>query len=137
MQISSTGAANLAALRTVNVKQPASQPTTANEDPAAMIRDITRDGMKGYMKWQMEELKKKVAAKVMQQMGITTEDLQKMAPEVRKNVEDLIAKEVERIMRQMIAEQMQKENKSAFPMAQAAATGAAAAGEAQLLNLRV
>jgi hypothetical protein len=79
-----------------------------DESPAEILRKITSRGISSMWEWQMEELKKKVAAKVMQEMGVSPESLAAMSPEARMSIEEKIMKEVERRIEEAMRNGLEK-----------------------------
>ncbi len=88
------------------------------DDPAAILKKITSRGISGYWEWQMEELKKKVAEKVMQEMGVTPESLAAMSPEARMSIEEKIMKEVERRIEEAMRNGMEKKQQQPIDIGQ-------------------
>ena len=121
---------NAVPLTTGGTNSPAGSDTFAKlmegSDPAAMLRDMTKDGVKSMWKWQLEQLKKKVADQVMKEMGVTPESLAKMDVKSRMGVEDKIMKEVERRVKEMVDSQMAQDHKNPFGTISAATPSARA-----------
>jgi hypothetical protein len=114
----------------------------SNDSPEAMMKSLTSDGIDGYWKWQLQQLTAKITGEVMAEQGLTRDAVEKMPPEQRAALEDAIVKEVERRVKQIVAEDMKKkENQTEMqpsaavtpnaatsaPSAQSSATGQASA----------
>jgi len=82
------------------------------QSPEEILKAITENGITSMWQWQMEELKKKVAAEVMSEMGITPEQLAAMPETERMNLEAKIMEEVERRIKDMVAESMRKKDET-------------------------
>lgn len=80
------------------------------EDPAALLHEITKDGVEGMLKWKIEEMKKKIAAEVMASKNITKESLAAMSAEERAATQDMIMREVQEKLKEAMNEQMKREN---------------------------
>ncbi len=89
-----------------------------NDDPATMLKKITSRGISSMWEWQLEELKKKVAAKVMQEMGVTPESLAAMSPDVRISLEEKIMKEVERRIEEAMLNGLEEKQKQSIDIGQ-------------------
>ncbi len=94
------------------------------DDPKKILAEIMKDGMSGYWAWQIKEMKKKAAEKVMQGMGVTAESIAAMPPDQRADIERKIMQEVERMVREHVENEARKKQGLAFEAAPAAtATG--------------
>ena len=82
------------------------------QTPEEILKAITENGITSLWQWQMEELKKKVAADIMAEMGITPEQLAAMPDTQRMSLEAKIMQEVERRIKDMVAENMRKKDES-------------------------
>lgn len=78
-------------------------------DPAEMLKEITKDGMKGLWSWQMKQLKEKIAAEVMGEMNVTAESIAKMPENQRVGLEKKIMDEVQKRLEIAMTEQANKE----------------------------
>ncbi len=84
------------------------------QTPEEILEAITKNGVTSLWEWQMQELKKKVAAEVMAAMGITPEQLAAMPEGKRMDIEAKIMQEVERRIKDMMAENMRKKDETGF-----------------------
>ncbi len=82
----------------------------ASNDPKEMLHTITKDGMASMWAWQLEQIKKKAAEKVMQGMGVTRESIEALPEDERIDIMKRIMEEVERMVQQAMEEEMRKQN---------------------------
>ncbi|MFD2263980.1 hypothetical protein ACFSM5_13845 [Lacibacterium aquatile] len=86
------------------------------ETPAEILHEITKDGLRGLMKWQLEELEEKITQEVLASHGLTPESLNALPPEQKMAMMDLIKKEVAERLKQAVDEQLKKEGKAQFAL---------------------
>ncbi|MDX1974728.1 MAG: hypothetical protein SFT92_03535 [Rickettsiales bacterium] len=86
------------------------------DDPEAFLHKITSNGISGYWSWQIEQLRKKIAAEVMQENNVSQESLAKMDDAARTSLEQKIMDEVERRVKEMVENQMNNEKKNGMPI---------------------
>ena len=73
---------------------------------------ITNGGVQGYMKWKIEELRKQIAARVMNEMHLTPEALAKMSDKDRLAAESAVTREVEKELKMAMNEEMKRKQHS-------------------------
>lgn len=81
------------------------------QTPEALLSSITEDGVRGLMKWKIEEMKRKITQEVMTSKNLTADDLEAMEPQERAAIEKLIMQEVQEQLKRAINEQMKREKK--------------------------
>lgn len=81
------------------------------DDPKDTLADITSGGIKGYMSWKIEQMKKKMAADVMAGMNLTPEKIAAMSDKDRTDVENKIIQAVESQLKLQVAEDMKRQVK--------------------------
>lgn len=86
--------------------------TATAETPADLFHKLTKDGLDSLVRYQLEELRKKITEQVMKDKGVTEESLAAMTPAERKAIEDAIAKEVEERLKQALKEQQQEQQQA-------------------------
>ena len=59
------------------------------------VNTLKKEGFTGFFKKMQEEKMKELREKILEEMGLTEEDLSKMAPEQRATIEKMIAKEMQ------------------------------------------
>jgi hypothetical protein len=86
------------------------------DDPAEMLKKITENGIQSLWKWQVAQLKKRVAEQVMSEMNLTREQIAALPPEQRVEIEKKIMDEVEQRVKQLIEEGMRKKKSDPFAL---------------------
>ena len=87
---------------------------TGQDDPAALLKEITSNGMKGYWAWEVKQMKQKATQEVMGAMGVSASDIAAMPDAQRATIEDKIMKAVEAKVKQMIQDDMNKKQKDSL-----------------------
>lgn len=72
-----------------------------DEEPPTLVEEIREKGFQAYAEELKEKKKEELRAKILGEMGLSEEDLQKMSPELRGQIEKMIAAE---IVKRMTAE---------------------------------
>lgn len=72
--------------------------TQTEKDAMEMLSDMTENGLNGYWKWVMKQLREKV----MDDMGISEQELAAMDPDARAAVEKAIEEEVKKRLAEMM-----------------------------------
>ena len=78
-------------------------------DPKTMLREMTRDGVEGMMKWKVRELEKQTAEKALASRGLTLEDIAALPPKERIALEQQIMREVAEKLKEAMNEQMKRQ----------------------------
>ena len=77
--------------------------------PGALLSEITRDGIAGYWAWQVEQLRRRIAGEVMDEMDVTEDKLRTLPPEERAQIQEKILREVERRLELAMKEKEKEE----------------------------
>lgn len=85
-----------------------------SDSPEDMLKDITAKGVDSLWKWQIKKLKEKIAAQVMQEMNLSPAQIAAMPAEQRMSIEQKILEEVERRVKQLVEQGLQKKNPDSF-----------------------
>lgn len=93
------------------------------QEPEDMLQEITQDGASGLWKWQIKQLKAKIAAEMMGEMNLTPEALAAMPEAQRISIEQKIMQAVEQRVQEIIRESMEKKKSTLGAEASAAAGG--------------
>lgn len=84
---------------TEKVSAPASGGSEKKEDTEpSLIETIREQGLQAYIEAMQEQKKKELREKILREMGLSEEALQKMSPEARGEIEKMIDREVAKRM---------------------------------------
>ncbi|OEJ67499.1 hypothetical protein BEN30_08635 [Magnetovibrio blakemorei] len=87
---------------TSKASQEETQPVvSAEEEKKTLVEEIREKGFQAYAEELKEKKKEELRAKILGEMGLSEEDLQSMSPEMRGQIEKMIANE---IVKRMTAE---------------------------------
>ncbi|MEJ0010316.1 MAG: hypothetical protein WDN72_07345 [Alphaproteobacteria bacterium] len=79
-----------------------------NETPQEILKDLTSNGVNGYMKWKIDQMKDKATAQVMNSMGLTKAQVEGMPTDQRIALEKKIESQVEQEVKMSIQQEMKK-----------------------------
>ncbi len=86
----------------------------SSESAEDTLAEITKNGMNGYMAWQVKQLQEKITGQVMSSMHLTPDKIAAMPAAQRVAVEQQIMQQVAQELKQQMAEQMKKKNPNAL-----------------------